>query len=139
LEPEWLSDLVDAWPDDRVRIDPDLWGRMVGFIERREAILATYQTFDGRVSTYDLHLCHLLAYHGNGYVVARSTEKGRLATFALSRFRQMEGPGAVFRRPPDFDAKAHAREAFGVTREEKTMRVRLLFEAKLAVYIMERA
>ena len=31
-----------------------------------------------------------------------------------------------------------AREAFGITRSEKTFRVRLLFEPKLAVYIMER-
>jgi len=32
----------------------------------------------------------------------------------------------------------YAREAFGITRGEKLMRVRLLFEPKLAVYIMER-
>ena len=34
--------------------------------------------------------------------------------------------------------KAYAQEAFGITRGQKVMRVRLLFEAKLAVYIMER-
>jgi len=38
LEPDWLSEHVDVLPEDRVRIDPDLWGRMVGFIERRECI-----------------------------------------------------------------------------------------------------
>jgi hypothetical protein len=40
----------------------------------------------------------------------------------------------VFRRPPDFDAKTYAQEAFGITRGEKTLRVRLLFEPKLAVF-----
>jgi len=65
LEPDWLSEHVDVLPEDRVRIDPDLWGSMVGFVERREAIQARYQTFDGRESDYRLHPYHLLAYHGN--------------------------------------------------------------------------
>jgi len=59
-------------------------------------------------------------------------------TFALSRFREIEPTGEHFHRAPDFDAKAYAREAFGITRGEKVLRVRLLFEPKLAVYIMER-
>jgi predicted DNA-binding transcriptional regulator YafY len=61
-----------------------------------------------------------------------------MATFALSRFREVEGTGKIFRRPPGFDARAYAREAFGITRGEKNLRVRLLFEPKLAVYLMER-
>ena len=134
----WLSEHVDVLPEDRVRIDPDLWARMVGFIERRETIKARYQTFDGRESDYRLHPYHLLAYHGNWYLLAHNLEKDRMATFALSRFRQVEGTGETFRRAPDFDANAYAREAFGITRGEKTLRVRLLFEPKLAVYIMER-
>ena len=50
----WLSEQVDVLPEDRVRIDPDLWGRMAGFIEKRESICARYQTFDGRESDYRL-------------------------------------------------------------------------------------
>jgi predicted DNA-binding transcriptional regulator YafY len=134
----WLSDHVDVLPEDRVRIDPDLWGRMAGFVERREIIHARYQTFDGRETTYRLHPYHLLAYHGNWYLLAHNEEKDRIATFALSRFREVEGTGATFRRAPDFDAKAYAGEAFGITRSEKTLRVRLLFEPKVAVYLMER-
>ena len=61
-----------------------------------------------------------------------------MVTFALSRFREAEGTGASFRRAPDFNANAYVREAFGITRGEKILRVRLLFEPKLAVYIMER-
>ncbi len=138
LEAEWLSEHVDVLAEDRVRIDPEVWGRMTEFIERRETIHTQYQTFDGRVSTYALHPYHLLAYHGNWYVLAHNEEKDRMATFALSRFRKVERSGSLFRRPPDFNAKDYAREAFGITRGEKILRVRLLFEAKLAVYIMER-
>jgi len=138
LEPDWLSEHVDVLPEDRVRIDPDLWGRMVGFVERRESIRARYQTFDGRESDYHLHPYHLLAYHGNWYLLAHHEAKDRMVTFALSRFREVEGTGESFQRTPDFDARAYSREAFGITRGEKPMRVRLLFEPKLAVYIMER-
>ena len=137
-EPDWLSEYVDVLPEDRVRIDPALWGRMAGFVERREIIHARYQTFDGRESIYTLHPYHLLAYHGNWYLLAQNEKKDRMATFALSRFRDIAGTGQVFRRPPDFDAGAYAKEAFGITLGEKTLRVRLLFEPKLAVYIMER-
>ena len=138
LEPHWLSEHVDVLPEDRVRIDPGLWGRMVGLIEHREYIRARYQTFDGRESDYRLHPYHLLAYHGNWYLLAHNVEKDRMATFALSRFRETVGTGETFRRLSDFDARAYAREAFGMTRGEKALRVRLLFEQKLAVYIMER-
>ncbi len=129
---------MDVLPEDRVRIDPELWGRMAGFVERRENIHARYQTFDGRESTYSLQPYHLLAYHGNWYLLAHNEEKVRMATFALSRFRQVEGTGATFQRVQDFDARAYAREAFGITSGENLMRVRLLFEPKLAVYLMER-
>ena len=105
----WLSEHVDVLPEDRVRIDPELWGRMAGFIEKRERICARYQTFDGRESDYRLHPYHLLAYHGNWYLLAHNEEKGRMATFALSRFRDITGTGQVFRRAPDLDAKAYAR------------------------------
>jgi len=138
LEPEWLSEHVDVLPEDWVRINPDLWGRMAGFIERREVVQARYQTFAGRESDYRLRPYHLLAYHGNWYLLAHNEDKDRMATFALSRFRDITGTGQVFRRAPDFDVKAYAREAFGITRGEQTLRVRLLFEPKLAVYIMER-
>ncbi len=70
IEPDWLSEHVGVLPEDRVRIAPDVWAQLAGFIECREAIRATYQTFDGRVSEYELHPYHLIAYHGNWYVMA---------------------------------------------------------------------
>jgi predicted DNA-binding transcriptional regulator YafY len=53
--------------------------------------------------------CHLLAYHGNWYVFAWNAAKERIATFALSRFRQIESTGARFAHPTDFDPKAYAK------------------------------
>ena len=81
---------------------------------------------------------HLLAYHGNWYLLALNAAKGRVESFALSRFRRIEGLGRTFDRPQDFDARAHARQAFGIAGGEKPMKIRLLFEPKLAVYISER-
>ena len=77
-----------------------------------------------------LHPLHLLAYHGNWYVLARNAEKGQIETFALSRFRGIEAAGSTFTRPADFDAQRYARQAFGITSGEKPIKVRLLFEPK---------
>ena len=99
---------------------------------------ADYQSFAGPVSRYGLHPLHLLAYHGNWYVLARNAEKGQIETFALSRFRGIEAAGSTFTRPADFDAQRYARQAFGITSGEKPIKVRLLFEPKLAVYVAER-
>ena len=81
---------------------------------------------------------HLLAYHGNWYLLALNAAKGRVESFALSRFRRIEGLGRTFDRPQDLYDRAHARQAFGIAGSAKPMKIRLLFEPKLAVYISER-
>jgi len=47
-EAGWLSEHVGVLPEDRVRIDPDLWARLAGFIECREACRAVYRASAGR-------------------------------------------------------------------------------------------
>ena len=138
IEPDWLSEHVGVLPEDHVRIDPAAWAQLAGCVERREVVRADYQTFTGQVSAYELHPYHLLAYHGNWYVLARNAAKDQVETFALSRFRRIEVLGQTFIRPADFNAETYARQAFGITGGEKAMKVRLLFEPKLAVYIKER-
>ncbi len=138
IEPDWLSEHVGVLPEDRVRIAPEVWAQLAGCVERREAIRTTYQTFDGRVSEYELHPYHLLAYHGNWHLMAWNVEKERVATFALSRFRRVERTRRRFTRPTDFNPETYARQAFGIVGGEKPIKVRLLFEPKLAVYITER-
>jgi len=53
----------------------------------------------GQISNYELHPLHLLAYHGNWYVLAHNPAKGRVGTFALSRFRRIEGTGKLSGSP----------------------------------------
>ena len=138
VEPEWLGEHVSVLAGDRVQVDPALWAQAAGFLERRETFRADYQTFAGKVPAYELGPLHLLAYHGNWYLLALNAAKGRVESFALSRFRRIEELGRTFDRPQDFDARAHARQAFGIAGGEKPMKIRLLFEPKLAVYISER-
>ena len=138
IESDWLSEHVGVLPEDRVRIDPEVWAQLAGFIESQEVIRVEYQTFTGRVSAYELHPYHLLAYHGNWYVLARNVAKDQVETFALSRFRRIDDAGHPFARPADFNPETYARQAFGITGGEKPIRVRLLFASKLAVYITER-
>jgi len=46
--------------------------------------------------------------------------------------------GQTFTRPADFNAETYAKQAFGIVGGEAPIKVRLLFEPKLAVYITER-
>ena len=98
IEPDWLSDHVAILPEDRVRIDPDVWAQLADFVERREAIRATYQTFAGRVSEYELHPYHLLAYRGNwqercGVTSRQSTIPARTARQLPVIFRPLPAGG----------------------------------------------
>jgi predicted DNA-binding transcriptional regulator YafY len=61
-----------------------------------------------------------------------------VATFALSRFRQIAATGKTFTRPAEFSPETYARQAFGIVGGEASIKVRLLFERNLAVYITER-
>ena len=56
----------------------------------------------------------------------------------MSRFRRNAATGRVFRRPAEFSPETYARQAFGIVGGEKPIKVRLLFEPKLAVFITER-
>ena len=64
-------------------------------------------------------------YHGNWYLLALNAAKGRVERFALSSFGRIEGLGRTFDRPQNFDAGAHARQAFGIAGGEKPMKIRL--------------
>lgn len=97
-----------------------------------------YQIFDERVSEFELHPYHLLAYHGNWYLLARNMAKAPVETFARSRFRRVEAAVGTFACPDDFTAERYARQAFGIAGGEKPIKVGLLFEPKLAIYITER-
>ena len=70
--------------------------------------------------------------------MAWNVEKKRVATFALSRFQRIEATGQSFTRPDGFSPETYARQAFGIVGGETPMKVRLLFEPKLTVYITER-
>jgi proteasome accessory factor B len=72
------------------------------------------------------------------YALALNTAKARTETFALSRFRQIAATGQTFTRPAAFSPEKYARQAFGIVGGEASIKVRLLFERKLAVYITER-
>jgi len=86
--------------------------------------------------SYEIEPLHLLAYHGNWYVLARS--RGSDKTFALSRFGKVAPAGKHFKRPARFDWRAFSREAFGIAHGEKPERIRLMFSAHVATYIRER-
>jgi len=133
-----LADHCTVVGEDYVVQEPAVWSALAGYVDRGEQIRMRYQKFDATISHYELEPWHLLAYHGNWYVVGRHVGKDRAATFAISRIRSICGTGAFFRKPQTFDAEAFARSAFGIEGDGKVLRVRLLFSARVAAYVRER-
>jgi predicted DNA-binding transcriptional regulator YafY len=138
LEVESLTDQFTVLSEDHARVDPEVWQRAGRAINQRERLRVRYQRFDGATGDYLLEPCHLVAYHGNWYLLAVNLTAGRMETFALSRCRAMAGTGQHFARPVGFDARAFFRDGFGISQAEKPWKVRLRFSKEVATYIRER-
>ena len=133
-----LTDRFTVLGEDYVPQDPRIWNAVARCVERREGMRVVYQKFNGEVKTYELEPLHLVSYHGNWYALARRPDNGPVRTFAVSRFRAIEGTGQFFAPPQDFDVQRHLAKSFGIVRGEDVMRVRLRFSPAVAAYIRER-
>jgi proteasome accessory factor B len=138
LSLESLTDQFTVLSEDHAHVDPGVWQRAGRAINQRERLRLQYQRFDGVTGDYLLEAYHLVAYHGNWYLVAFNTVAGRIETFALSRCRTIEGTGEHFLRPPGFDARNFFKDAFGISQAEKPWKVRLLFAREVATCVQER-
>ena len=139
LDIESLTDQFTVLSEDYARVDPDVWQQAAKAINRAEWLRLHYQRFDGVTRDYLVEPYHLVAYHGNWYLLARNTALARMETFALSRCRSIAGTGDHFTRSALFDPRRFFRDAFGISQAEKPWKVRLLFGKEVATYIRERA
>ena len=135
---EALTDQFTVLSDDYARVEAHTWEAAALAINRQEQVEMVYQRFDGVIKTYQLEPYHLLAYHGNWYLLAMNRAAGKMETFALSRCRTTRPTGVHFQRDKSFDARRFIRDWFGVTVSEKPWNVRLLFSKQVATYVKER-
>jgi hypothetical protein len=109
-------------------------GRLTGC--QRFVKINSNLAFIGQAQVVDPY--HLVAYHGNWYLLALNTAAGRIETFALSRCRSVEGSGQHFARLVGFHAPAFFKDALGISQADNPWKVRLLFASEVATYIRER-
>jgi len=138
LDLESLTDQFTVLAEDHARVEPGVWQRAGRAINQRERLRLRYQRFDGATRDYWLEPYHLVAYHGNWYLLALNITAGRIETFALSRCRSLAGTGQYFPPPARFDAQVFFKDAFGISQADKPWKVRLLFACEVATYIRER-
>jgi len=133
-----LTEHFSIVSDDYVPLDPEKWITAAGHIERRELVRVRYRTFSGEIKSRVVFPFHLVAYHGNWYVLAFSPEKENPISLALSRISSMTPTGKTGNIPTGFDLSEYMKSAFGISRGEKEINVRLLFSRNIATYISER-
>lgn len=138
LDVESLTDQFTVLAEDHARVDPDVWQRAGRAINQRERLRMRYQRFDGVTGNYLVEPYHLIAYHGNWYLLALNPVAGHKETFALSRCRSLAGTGEHFAAPVGFHAPAFLKDSFGISQADKPWKVRLLFASEVATYIGER-
>lgn len=133
-----LTDHVTILGEDYVPLNRDRWIEVAGLIERGETVRMRYRNFAGREKSYTVTPVHMVAYHGNWYVLAFAVGKERPATFALSRIIDVRPSDDAVPVPRAFDPAEFLGEAFGITGGEKEIKVHLRFSAGVATYIAER-
>lgn len=138
LDLESLTEHFTVLGEDHAVQDPEVWAAAARSVNRCEKIRVVYQKFNGDIRKYTLEPYHLVSYHGNWYVLARRPGLCNLATFAISRIRQIEYTDEFFDVDASFDVKEHLRKAFGIASGSQVLRVRLLFTKNVATYIQER-
>jgi predicted DNA-binding transcriptional regulator YafY len=138
LSADALTEHFSVVSDDYVPLDPEKWITAAGHIERRELVRVRYRTFSGENKSRVVFPFHLVAYHGNWYVLACIPEKENPISLALSRIAAMTPTGKTGNIPHGFDLPAYMKSAFGISRGEKEIKVRLLFTRNVATYISER-
>ena len=74
LDVESLTDQFTVLSEDHVQVEPEVWQRAGRAINQRECLRLRYQRFDGITRYYAVEPCHLVAYHGNWYLLALNTK-----------------------------------------------------------------
>jgi predicted DNA-binding transcriptional regulator YafY len=138
LDLDSLTDRFTVIAEDYVVQDPEIWKEVSRCLNAGEQMAVVYEKFNSDVGDYILKPYHMFAYHGNWYLAAYNMAKGKVATFAMSRIREVCATRAYFEVPDSFDPARHAKESFGIVRGDKVFRVKLLFSRKVAGYIKER-
>ena len=138
VELESLTDQFTILSEDHARVDSEVWQQAARAINQTERLRLQYQRFDGLTGAYLIAPYHLVAYHGNWYLLALNPASARMETFALSRCRSISATGEHFSRSAGFDAQAFFKDAFGISQAEKPWKVRLLFAREVATYVGER-
>ena len=138
LSADALTEHVTILEEDYVPLNRDRWVELAGFIDREETVSMRYRNFAGRVKTYMVAPVHLVAYHGNWYVLAFTAGRERPATFALSRMLEVSPSREQVPVPRPFVARDFLSEAFGITGGKNEINVHLRFSPSVATYIAER-
>ncbi len=138
IDASTLTDRFSVLGDDHVLIDSAIWAAAARSLERQERVEVDYEKFDGTRRSYLLDPYHLIAHHGEWYLLAFHHLRRRVASFALSRIFSMQTTGEFFAVPDSFDPSERLKEGFGITGGDRRYKVRLRFSPKVAAYIRHR-
>lgn len=129
---------VDSGPLRQVA--PEVWLAVERSLRERRPLRLRYRSLSKQEVTDRAVEPYVLKNHrGDWYLLAWCRKASDLRMFALSRILHVEvKEDEVFQERPDVDVEAHFRSALSIFAGEKPERVRILFSARAARWILER-
>lgn len=73
VEPGTLTEHFTVLGEDYVKLDAAIWSAVAKAVDKREEIKILYEKFNGEVKEQVLEPYHMVAYHGNWYLLAGKT------------------------------------------------------------------
>lgn len=138
IDPASITEHLSVLAEDHVLIDEATWSALARSLERQQRVEMAYEKFDGTRRTYRLDPYHLIAHHGEWYLLAYHHLRRQVASFAVSRVLEVSIQDEFYGIPASFDAKDWLRDRFGITGGDRVYKVRLRFSPAVAAYIRHR-
>ena len=138
LRPELMFSSFSFTSPPSKPVDEKVWTTVVRGLLHRRSLKVSYRAFEAE-ETRDREIdpYHVANLAGEWYVFARCGDAGVLQ-FAIPRIMRASLLKRTFDVPDDFDAETLVSSAFGRFASGKPRRVRVLFDAEVAPWVLER-
>jgi predicted DNA-binding transcriptional regulator YafY len=138
LRPELLFSRFSFTSPPSKPVDEAVWTAVVRGVLHRRSLKISYRPFEANEARErEIHPYHIANLAGEWYVFARSGDAGVLQ-FAVPRILRAKVLKRTFEVPEDFDAEKLVSSAFGRFTSGKVHRVRVMFDAEVAPWVLER-
>ena len=139
VDPAWTDPHISFFHAPPRNLDPAIWDVIAKALAKRNRVEIFYDSLNARKAAgRRVDPYHLVAHHGDWYLVGQCHQANEVRTFALSRIKRATPLSLKYAIPADFHADKYFGGHFGIMRGDVTSEVKIQFVAKAAPLVKER-